>query len=221
MNELQILFEQASDATKCADFPAAIRAYQQIIGKSGVNSKAHHLAYWGIGEIHLNNGKYGEAKKYLKKALELSPDEPIYHYLLGCTYRYTDEIDASIRHLEKAVAIDPSVEQYWCELGYVVGYNRDGDKGIEYLKKSLSINPANAAALRDICMLYAKQHKWGEALVCIEEAAGHAPDDPLINSCGLMLNISGRSSSDCRGSNILQKAFEFPAEELQFIVSGC
>lgn len=175
MKDLGKLFTLADHQTKSAKYQAAIKTYQQILDNSGMNSKAQHLAHWGIGEIHLNNKQYDKAELHLKQALELSPAEPIYHYLLGCTYRYVNNVEGALLHLQKAVDIDPTKEQYWAELGWVVGYNRDVNKGIEYLKKSLSINPKNTASLKDICMLYTKQHKWGEALVCIETALEHDP----------------------------------------------
>lgn len=180
MNELQNLFAIADQETKAGNFQAAIRAYQKILRQSEPGSQARHLAHWGIGEIQLNNKQYDKAEFHLKKALELKPDEPIYHYLLGCAYRYINNVEGALHHLQKAVDLDPSREQYWGELGWVVGYNQDTAKGIQYLKKSLAINPANPNSLRDICMLYTKSHKWAEAQVCIEEALEHDPDNPLI-----------------------------------------
>jgi len=56
----------------------------------------------------------------------------------------------------------------------------DTDEGIEYLKKALAINPKSSKSLRDICVLYVKKKRWGEALVCIEEAERKDPDNPEI-----------------------------------------
>ena len=180
MSDLAELFRRADDATKRGNTDAAIRAYQAILENSEETAKARHLAHWGIGEIHLNAKRYDRAEFHLKKALELSPDEAIYHYLLGCTFKYVDDVESALRHLQKAVDLDPSKEQYWAELGWVVGYNRDAAEGIRHLKKSLSINPKSAAVLKDICMLFSKQHRWAEAEVCIEQAEKHAPDNAHI-----------------------------------------
>ena len=180
MNDLKKLFEIADRETSAGHPKAAIQAYQRILEQSGLNSKAQHLAHWGIGDIHLNNKQYDKAEAHLKKAVELKPDEPIYHYLLGCTYRYINNVEGALHHLRKAVDLEPGREQFWGELGWVVGFNQDTAKGIQYLKRSLAINPANPNSLRDICMLYVKIRKWAEAQVCIEEALKHDPDNPLI-----------------------------------------
>jgi len=139
-----------------------------------------HIACWGVGDIYLNNKQYDKAEFYFKKAIDLAPEEHSYHYLLGCTYTYMKEIDKAIFHLEKAIELDDSVNIYWEQLGWVVGHNRDIDKGIEYLKKSLSLNPKSVHSLKDICMLYTKEQRFNEALVCIEKAERHKPDDPEI-----------------------------------------
>jgi tetratricopeptide (TPR) repeat protein len=180
MDNLGALFERAAEDTKTGRLESAIDAYRRILRQSDLKSKAQHLAHWGIGEIHLNRKEYDKAELHLKKALELKPDEPIYHYLLGCTYRYVKNLEGALYHLQKAVDLDPSMAQYWGELGWVVGFNRDMAKGIEYLKKALSIDPASSHCLRDICVLYAKEYKWSEARVCIEEAVKHDPDNPDI-----------------------------------------
>lgn len=181
MDKIGKLFELADQETKAGNYHRAIEFYKEALELSQGNKKEQHLAYWGIGEIYLNNKRYDKAKYYLTKAIELDPDEPIYQYLLGCTYTYTKEIDKAIHHLEKAVHLDDSKDIYWGQLGWVYGYNCDLDRGIKYLKKSLSINPKNTKVLSDICILYTKANKLGEALVCIEEAVKHDPDNEEIS----------------------------------------
>ena len=180
MKDIKALFEQAAQATEAGHHQVAINAYQLILKQSEPASQAQHLACWGIGEIHLNNKQYDKAESFLKQALELKPDEAIYHYLLGCTYRYVNKVKDAVFHLQRAVDLDPAGEQYWGELGWVIGFNQDVAKGIRLLKKALAINPANPGCLKDICMLYAKQGKWAEAQLCIEEAVKLDPDNAHI-----------------------------------------
>ena len=174
---IEELFKTADYATKEGNYKKAIEIYDKVIEICMEGTPPVHLAHWGIGEIHLNNHRYKKAEYHLGKALELEPNEPIYHYLLGCTFRYMDKIDSAISHLQRAVQLDDTKDIYWCELGWVVGFNQDLEKGIYYLKKALEINPLNSKALTDLAMLYANDHKFSEALVCIEEALKHNPDD--------------------------------------------
>ena len=181
--DIRQLITIADQETRKGNFNKAIAAYEESIKlaeKDKENKRAVHISYWGIGDIYLNNKQYDKAEFYLKKAVDLSPDEAMYHYLLGCTYTYKKEIDKAVFHLEKTVDLDDSKDIYWGQLGWVVGYNCDVNKGIEYLKKSLSLNPKNTHSLKDICMLYTKEQKFNEALVCIEEAEKLAPDNEEV-----------------------------------------
>lgn len=180
MDKIEKLLLLAADETKAGNYDKAIEAYEEVISMCTETEQAVHLAHWGIGEIYLDNHKYEKAKYHLNKAIELAPNEAGYHYLLGCTCRYTEEIDQSIHHLQKAVELDDSRDIFWCELGWVMGHFRDADKGIEYLKKAMKLNSSNAKTLTDMAMLYASQNKWNEALLCIEEAANHDPDNRQI-----------------------------------------
>lgn len=184
MDKIRILFRNADQEIKNGNYGNAIMSYKEIIKLAESGDKKYnrtlHIACWGVGDIYLNNKQYDKAEFYFKKAIDIAPEEDRYHYLLGCTYTYMNEIDKAIFHLEKAIDMDNSVDIYWGQLGWVMGYNRDLNKGIEYLKKSLSLNPQNAHSLKDICMLYTKEQSFNEALVCIEEAEKHSPNDKEI-----------------------------------------
>jgi len=180
MSKIRHLFNSAAEATREGNHPQAIRIYEEILELAAPNSEARHLAHWGIGDIHLNRQELQKAENHLLKAIEIKPDEANYHYLLGCCYTYADRINEAIESLEKALEIKPDSDVMLGQLGWVIGHNVDVDKGIELCKKSLSVNPMNSGSLRDLCMLFCKQSKFGEALVCIEEAEKHNQTDPLI-----------------------------------------
>lgn len=180
MDKITKLFKIADQETEKGNYIKAIEAYKDILRLSKNDMRTQHIAHWGIGDIYLNSKQYNKAKYQLKKAVELDPNESIYHYLLGCTYTYLKEIEKALFHLERATTLDNTNDIYWGQLGWVYGYNRDIEKGIKYLKKSLAINSTNIKSLRDTCMLYSKDYRWSEALVCIEEAMEQDPDDSEI-----------------------------------------
>lgn len=170
MDIIRSLFKSADRETKNGNYQKAIEHYQKILELSQDDIRTQHIANWGIGEIYLNTKQYDQAEHYLSRAVNLGPDQPVYHYLLGCAFTYQNKIDKAIYHLEQAIKLDDSFDEFWDQLGWVYGHNRDVHKGIEYLKRALKINPRNTRALQDICMLYTQIHKFDEALVCIEEA---------------------------------------------------
>jgi len=176
MDRIRLLFKLADQETKNGNYQKAIDSYKEIADLADGDIRTEHIANWGMGEIYLNNKEYGKAKLYLNKAVTLDPTEASYRYLLGCAYTYTNEIDEALYHLKKAVELDDTEDIYWNQLGWVMGYNRDFNTGVEYLKKALQINSGNTKTLKDICILYGKNKKWGEAIVCIEEAIRKNPE---------------------------------------------
>ena len=181
MDKVTSLFNIAESATKDNNFSRAIESYKEILNLSQADIRTQHIANWGIGEIYLNNKEYKKAELYLKRAVDLNPNDANYHYLLGCTYTYKKEIEKSIYHLKKAVELNDSEEIYWNQLGWVLGFHKDINEGINCLKKSLKINPNFTKSLQDICVLYAKNGKFGEADICIDEAIKKDPrNDELV-----------------------------------------
>lgn len=180
MSNIRNLFDSAAEATQVGNHSQAIKNYERILDLAPPNSESRHLAHWGIGDIHLNRKELRKAEGHFLKAIDIKPDEANYHYLLGCCYTYADRIDEAIERLEKALEFKPDSDVILGQLGWVIGHNVDSDKGIKLCKESLSVNPMNSGSLRDLCMLFCRQSKFGEALVCIEEAEKHNQTDPLI-----------------------------------------
>ena len=180
MGDIGSLFKDAEIKTQAGDVVGAIQVYEKILRTSGENAEVEYLAHLGIGDIELNRKNLDAAEIHLKEAIRLKPDSADSQYLLGCCFTYSDDFPQAIKYLKRALELKPDNDVILGQLGWVVGYKIDEKKGIVYLKKSLSINPTNAGSLRDLCMLYTRNQRWGEALVCIEEAQKHSPNDQLI-----------------------------------------
>jgi tetratricopeptide (TPR) repeat protein len=181
MADIRELFAKAGGEMKNGNVDLAIEIYDEILRVASPNSEAIHLAHWGIGDIHLNRKELTDAEFHFRCAIQLNPENADYHYLLGCCLTYAERIEEAIESLETALEFKPDNDVILGQLGWVVGHNVDVDQGIAFCKRALVANPSNSSALRDLCMLYARQMKFGEALVCIEEAEKHNPADPLID----------------------------------------
>ena len=63
--------------------------------------------YYQQGCDYYEQEKFDEAAKAFKKAVELKPDNAIYHYNLGATYSNLGKYEESLKHLEKAKDLAP------------------------------------------------------------------------------------------------------------------
>ena len=93
LEALKKLFSLADKQTKEGKFEQAIKTYKKIIKSAGEDNRAKHLAHWGIGDIYLNARETTDAEYHLKEALKIDPENPDYHYLLGCSYNYDNKTD--------------------------------------------------------------------------------------------------------------------------------
>jgi Flp pilus assembly protein TadD len=64
------------------------------------DARALHL---GAGSL-IALGQAGRAKRWLRRALELDPDDPILLYNVACNFATMGEVEESLDYLEQAVA---------------------------------------------------------------------------------------------------------------------
>ena len=139
----------------------------------------------------LNLAKYDESLKYLKKALEMKPEDPMANYYIGRNYYYMRDFDKAIEHIKKSTELAPDFADGHCYLGYA--YAAKGDelensglvnktKGY-YLKikakgpmsKALEIDPTNACANTGLSRADLFFRNWDEAKKKCETALKTEP----------------------------------------------
>jgi len=64
-------------------------------------------AYAYLGNAYLIAGHLDEAQRSLKQAIELCPDSPECHFLLGRLFRVKDDPLSALKEFEKTVEISP------------------------------------------------------------------------------------------------------------------
>lgn len=99
-------------------------------------------AYWGLGSISYQKGKYEESTKLLRKGLELSPDNSILMVdiatvQLACykEKKNCDDIDDALRLLEKSLQIDGTNANGWLKFSIAEFQLEHYEKAWEYLHK--------------------------------------------------------------------------------------
>lgn len=130
---LEYAYEEANMYVFLKDFPRAIAVYDRLQSRFGYNdewSMQKYKLYSGINnakaarneiekisaaipgqskyleilaQICMKEKDYKQAYRYLKKILELKPDDPYIHVSLADYYRNTGDFNAAYRSLEKAV----------------------------------------------------------------------------------------------------------------------
>ncbi|MBW2259965.1 MAG: tetratricopeptide repeat protein, partial [Deltaproteobacteria bacterium] len=65
--------------------------------------------YFDLGVFAYEDGDYQNAESYLKKALELNPDNPYYNHYMGRTYLKTEEYKGAEQYLSRAWELDSDI----------------------------------------------------------------------------------------------------------------
>ena len=83
-----------------------------VLAVGGKPGQAHEVSAWEYEFVaipHLRAGRYEEAKRLLREALEAKPGTPSIIYNLACAEALAGDADAALEHLDEAVAADPEL----------------------------------------------------------------------------------------------------------------
>jgi adenylate cyclase len=82
-----------------------------------------------------------QANRYIKKALELDPENYYANLGLSYLYLYRREHDKAIATGEAVIASNPNAADAYAQLGYVLSFAGRADEGIKLIEKAKRLNP--------------------------------------------------------------------------------
>ena len=138
--------------------------------------------------VHTSRGEVEEAQKRYLKLHEAYPEDPIYAYKVGTTYKLLKQYQPAYDHLKKAdVENFKFRDQVYLQLGDVCLELKEFKEAEEYFKKAGELNPRLKAASSGkddtrVATLMAKgnqafkEKKYDEALKLYSEAKAKSPN---------------------------------------------
>ena len=98
--------EQGDEHLRAGRYSDAERVYRQV-----VESDEHYpAALINLGFLLREQGRNGEAREVLERAVRIAAEDADSHYLLGSVLETTGPRDAAIAHLRKAIDLRPDFE---------------------------------------------------------------------------------------------------------------
>lgn len=111
----------------------------------------------------INQGRYEEAEKLLKKALDVNPKDEEAHFQLGMLYCFQEKLELSESAFFEALEINPNNSETYTELGRLYRNFRLFDKAEPMFEKAIQVDPKNERAHYEFGKFYIDQEKLTEA----------------------------------------------------------
>jgi tetratricopeptide (TPR) repeat protein len=135
------------------------------------NLKLLAPTYFNLGLTLFRTKRYPEALENFQRALELEPDDPEYHNLLGQTYDELGQPEEAEQSLRHAIELNKHYAMGYYDLGVILA-KRDGrsKEAMKAFEQALKNDPDMMWAYYSIACLYALAQKEDQALEYLEKA---------------------------------------------------
>ena len=117
----------------------------RIIGAMALNPDHPEVLRLGAG-IDSLRGDHAAAMKAMRRAIEQSPDDPLYYNTLGTIHAEAGEYDDAIAALTRCCELQPGFAIAWYNLGVLLTRCVRNDEAIVALRKAVALAPDHAEA---------------------------------------------------------------------------
>ena len=145
------------------------------------NVVKHPQLVAAIHAAHLAStaGKWAEAVKEAKTAIEIDPYSEIAHFMLGKALIKLKKYGQAVRHLSFVAANVPDFEDGQFFYSHALRFDGHPDRAMHLLYKHVRRWPDSARAWYNIAKIYEDRGDRAGALSAMESAVGIEPNDPV------------------------------------------
>lgn len=113
---------------------------------------------------------YEEAITEYRRALSITPQEPLLFNKMGIAYQQAQNYTQARRAYEKAIKLNSKYAEAWNNLGTVHYSTKGYKKAIKQYKKAISLNPRFATAYHNMGAAYFSLNKFEDGFEAYQEA---------------------------------------------------
>ncbi|MBN2370499.1 MAG: tetratricopeptide repeat protein [Vicinamibacteria bacterium] len=143
-------------------------------------------------EIHMLAGRYTNAVKEFKKALDIYSEDAIVHNKLGICHQRSQRINDAERAFKEALKINPDYAEAWNNLGALDHGRGDYKQAIKHYKKALAVKADFATAYRNMGTAYFALQRFEEGYEAYQTAYRV---DPTILDATATMPVDGSRES--------------------------
>ncbi|CAH0518295.1 unnamed protein product [Peronospora belbahrii] len=128
--------EAVVEAAKAATVAASDEA--QVAGEVGGDTLPEVDVLVSLGHVMMEKGSVSAAVQAFTRAVEIRPDDPALHSLLGRAYYADENLDAAVASITKSLSLEPSATNSTL-LGKILFEKGDHEKAIAAYQRSLDM----------------------------------------------------------------------------------
>ncbi len=113
-----------------------------------------NINYYGKGKFYSAQSQYDEAIKWLKRGIEVNPNDTRCYAELGSAYKEKGQYDEAIKWLKRGIEVNPNDTRCYVKLAISYERQKDTKKALEYFKKSIKLDPTNIRIYYDLFNIY-------------------------------------------------------------------
>jgi protein O-GlcNAc transferase len=153
------------------DLEQAEKNYRAILDVTPVNADALHL----LGVLSNQKQDHTAAIGLISRAIQIFPDQPIYHNNLGNAYRDSGRCERAIICYQKALQIKPDLVETYINIGIAYHQLADFESAASAYQKAIKLKPDSAEAYYNLGNTFKAQQLFDEAITCYQQAASLNP----------------------------------------------
>jgi arylsulfatase A-like enzyme/tetratricopeptide (TPR) repeat protein len=144
--KLANLYRRMNEPAKAEEYFS--RAMQPVDAgvKPTEDASSRARTYSASAEMNFGAGKFVEAERDLKAAIELTPREPDLHFNLAQIYEKTGDVPKAIVSYQQEIAVTPGNFNAHLNLGLLLLQQGNADAAIPCFQKLLQLRPAEPRA---------------------------------------------------------------------------
>ena len=179
--------------------------------------KAPHnqRVYVSLSKIYIENKRYNDALRILKKAEKIMPLDSNINHNLGVIYANTGDKGEAVNCFKKAIALDPSHTESYINLGAIYDELGEWEKARAVYLMAVSLSPHNEHVLTEVGMFYEHIASYNEAEKMHRKAISALPGFGTAHfNLGVSLYKQGRKKEALKEFDLAHKLMPLHLDSL-------
>lgn len=179
-----------------------------------ITSQADQQRLFREAVVLYNDGKYEEAWGIEKQLVELNPQNPRYHYIMGATLHEMERYEETEREIRKAVELKPDNAEYHAVLGLILHEMERYEEAESAARKAIELKPDSAEYYKNLGFILCEMERYEEAESTARKTVELEPDNAECHdNFGLILGVMGKYEEAERE---IRKAIELEPENQEY-----